>query len=69
MDREISEELGVADMSELSDWLGLPESDGYEERQQRYLELEAKHTTKLRMPLGNLALDTTGSVVHLPRTR
>lgn len=66
VDRAIAEELDLEGMNDLSEWLGLPDTDLYAERAQRYLQLEEKHTTMPRLPMGNLVLDTTGSVVHLP---
>ena len=66
VDNDIRRELGVSNMDGLADWLGLPETEGYGEREQRYLELEEVHTTRKRPEAGNLVLDTTGSVVHLP---
>lgn len=67
VDAEIQEALGFADMDEISSWLGLPTSEGYEEREAKYLELENVATRKAAMEMHgkNLVFDTTGSVAHL----
>lgn len=66
VDGGIRDELGLADMGALAEWLGLPADDGYQERERRYLELEEKHTTREWPSGGAVVLDTTGSVAHLP---
>lgn len=65
VDADIRRSLGLTNMNELADWLGLPDSDGYSEREKKYLELEEMYTTVERNAAKNLVLDTTGSVVHL----
>lgn len=67
VDEEIQKALGFKDMEEISSWLGLPTTEGYEEREAKYLELENIATRKASMETGgkNLVFDTTGSVAHL----
>ncbi|MEN9561112.1 MAG: hypothetical protein RIQ56_385 [Candidatus Parcubacteria bacterium] len=67
VDDEIQKELQFSDMSELSSWLGYPNSSTYAERERRYLELEAKYTKAAATKVydQNLIFDTTGSVIHL----
>lgn len=67
VDEEIQKALGFADMSEISTWMGYPTSEGYTEREQRYLELENLYTAHAAMQTHgkNLVFDTTGSVIHL----
>jgi len=65
IDGEICTELGLEDMHALAAWLGYPGSEGYRERERRYLDLEEARTTLTRDMHSNAVLDTTGSVVHL----
>lgn len=67
VDEEIQKELGFADMDAISAWLGYPTSEGYAEREAKYLELENAATRKASMETSgkNLVFDTTGSVAHL----
>ena len=67
VDGEIGKTLGFSNISEISDWLGYPNSPQYEEHAQKYLELENKLTKvdTLDTDGKNLVFDTTGSVVHL----
>src|SRR3954471_12411299 len=53
IDEGIRNELGFRDMNALARWLGLPNSEGYHERERRYLELEEKCTVAEQSP-GNL---------------
>ena len=68
VDAEIQKALGFTTMEEISEWMGYPTSNGYAEREQRYLALENEITAKTSPETNgkNLILDTTGSVVHLP---
>ncbi len=66
VDRDISEALGMQGTAALASWLGYPDSAAYAEREQQYLELEEEHTVRQCAISGNVVLDTTGSVVHLP---
>jgi len=68
IDGEIMNELGFSDMSEISDWLSYPDSPGFAEREEKYLEFEDKFTKRINKmdASGNVVCDTTGSVVHLP---
>jgi shikimate kinase len=67
IDTEICAALGVADLEALAAWMGYPDSDGYKERERRYLEIERGCVNKERTMNGNAVLDTTGSVIHLDR--
>src|SRR5579871_4294680 len=61
VDGEICTALGLADMDALAAWMGYPDSEGYAEREKKYLEMERKSVTKERITNGNLVIDTTGS--------
>lgn len=65
VDADIRKTLGFSNMDKMADWLGLPGSEGYDEREKRYLELEETYTTAKRNASTNLVLDTTGSIVHI----
>lgn len=67
VDGDIQKELGFKDQDEISAWLGHPTSPTYREREQIYLNLENKFTSRAAMSAHgkNLVFDTTGSVVHL----
>lgn len=67
VDEEIQKALGFATMEEISLWLSYPTSEGYAEREAKYLELENEATRKASMEMSgkNLVFDTTGSVAHL----
>ena len=68
IDGAIQADLGFSSMEEISDWMGYPDSPTYKEREQKYLELENKHTLLTDFDYaGNIVFDTTGSVVHLPQ--
>lgn len=71
VDEEIQKALGFATMEDISAWLGYPASEGYKEREAKYLELENRCTREASMKTGgkNFVFDTTGSVVQLqPQT-
>ncbi|MDO8575944.1 MAG: hypothetical protein Q7R90_01370 [bacterium] len=66
VDKEIIKSLGFTGMEEIAEWLGLPDSPTYEEREREYLESEAKHTKVDFLDTHrNLVFDTTGSVIYL----
>src|SRR5690606_8440873 len=67
VDAAIQKELGFSEMSEISEWIGYPGSDGFEERERAYLEAEARSTklSHLDTEGRNLVFDTTGSVIYL----
>ena len=67
VDASIQKELGLADMNDISDWLGYPTSDTYYERAMQYLAAEEKctHLADLDTEGKNLVFDTTGSVIYL----
>jgi len=66
VDKEIIKSLGLAGMEEIAEWLGLPDTDTYQERERIYLDSEAKHTKVDFLDTDrNLVFDTTGSVVYL----
>src|SRR3989344_8918431 len=66
VDKEIIKSLGFSGMEEISEWLGLPHTDTYQERERIYLDAEAKHTKVDFLDTDrNLVFDTTGSGVYL----
>ncbi len=66
VDKEIIKSLGFTTMEEISEWLGLPHTDTYKERERLYLEAEARHTKVDFLDTDrNLVFDTTGSVIYL----
>ena len=67
VDAHIQDALGLADMSDISSWLGYPTMDTYSERQETYLEAEEKctHLEHVDTNGKNLVFDTTGSVIYL----
>lgn len=67
VDEEIQHALGFEDMSEISGWLGFPDSSTYQEKEEQYLDLENKYTkvNDLDTKGKNLVFDTTGSVIYL----
>lgn len=67
VDEGIQETLGFRTIEEISEWLGYPTDAGYDEREEKYLELENELTKHASMQTDgkNLVFDTTGSVVHL----
>ncbi len=66
VDDDIQKALGFKDQKGISSWLGYPTSEGYKEREQRYLEFEDEFTgnAALASPGRNLVFDTTGSVIY-----
>ncbi len=70
VDEEMLKEFGFETLDEISQWLGYPSSEGYAEREKRYLECENVHTKVDFLGTGgkNLVFDTTGSVIYLPET-
>lgn len=68
VDKEIIKSLGFAEMEEIAQWLGLPDSETYGERERAYLDSEAKHTKVDFLDTDrNLVFDTTGSVIYLEK--
>ena len=68
VDKEIIKSLGFSGMEEISEWLGLPHTDTYQERERIYLDAEAKHTKVDFLDTDrNLVFDTTGSVIYLEK--
>lgn len=67
VDANIQGALGIDDMDEISDWLGYPTQDTYQERQREYLAAEEQctHLEGLDTEGKNLVFDTTGSVIYL----
>lgn len=67
VDKAVQKELGFAEMSEISSWLGMPTSETYAERERQYIELENRFTKDASMKTKgqNFVFDTTGSVAHL----
>jgi len=69
VDQQVAEGLGFKTEGEIATWMGYPSSEGYEERERQYLELEDTYTKQASMETKgkNFVFDTTGSVVHLPQ--
>ncbi len=68
VDKEIIKSLGFSGMEEIAEWLGLPDSPTYEERERIYLDSESKHTKVDFLDTDrNLVFDTTGSVIYLEK--
>ena len=67
VDVAIQQDLGFADMEEISGWMLQPYTEGFSQRQQQYLESEARCTKLDHLETGgrNLAFDTTGSFIYL----
>ncbi|MES2225676.1 MAG: hypothetical protein V4480_02600 [Patescibacteria group bacterium] len=67
VDGEIQKDLGFEEMSDISSWLGYPNTETYPEREASYLATEAKNTKIdfLETNGENLVFDTTGSVIYL----
>lgn len=67
VDGEIQRALGFADMSDISAWLGYPDTPAYPERARSYLAEEERATKldTLDTDGRNLVFDTTGSVIYL----
>ena len=66
VDAQIQAKLGISTMGHMADWMGHPFADGYSEKAEKYLRLEANFSLAAAQDKGNLVLDTTGSVVHIP---
>lgn len=66
VDAQIQAELGKKDMGAMADWMGHPFTDGYAAKAAEYLSLEAELSLAAGHGEGNLVLDTTGSVIHIP---
>ena len=64
VDDIIRERLGLKDMRAVSAWLGMPGSDGFQNREKRYLHLE-EQALRAAPTQGAAILDTTGSFAHL----
>lgn len=65
IDKLIWEELGHDDMAGFAEWQGQPYSEGYSDREEKSIALEAKATRKaLTIDKPNTILDTTGSVIY-----
>ena len=66
IDTLIQKQLGLPGMTDIASWMGFPWQEGYEENARSYLDAE-EHLTLADYGVGNLVLDTTGSVIHLPK--
>jgi hypothetical protein len=55
-------------MTDASSWMGYPYENKYTENEKSYLALEIEKTAlNLQNQTGNLVVDTTGSVINLPK--
>lgn len=71
VDAEIQRTLGLENIEKMAQWLSYPSTDGYGEREERYLELEDTFTKEAAQKSDgkNLVFDTTGSVIYVrPKT-
>jgi len=66
VDAQIQAKLGKDTMGDMADWMGHPFTDGYGDKEAEYLSLEAGFSLAAAQGEGNLVLDTTGSLVHIP---
>lgn len=63
----MSDILPSADIVGLAAWMGQPYTNGYSEREARYLQFEDEVTHKaLEECSDNTVINTTGSVIYLP---
>jgi len=67
VDQEISNKLGLKDVTEVAGWMGKPGDSDYEQREAEYADKEAECTYLRDLDTGgkNLVFDTTGSVIYL----
>ncbi len=67
VDQEISNKLGLEDVTAVASWMGTPGDDGYQEREDLYAKKEGECTYLQNLDTGgkNLVFDTTGSVIYL----
>lgn len=67
VDEQIRNALRLRDISDISSWMGYPDSPLYRQREQQYLALENKFTKEASMQTKgmNFVFDTTGSVAQL----
>jgi len=66
VDDQIQAKLGKNGMGAMADWMGHPFTDGYAAKSAKCLSHEAELSLSANSGEGNLILDTTGSVVHIP---
>lgn len=65
----IGKQLGIAGIGNVADWMGQPYTEGYNERQQRYLDIERSVMESIlseikSTPEKKLVIDTTGGVIY-----
>ncbi len=67
VDQEISNKLGLKDVTEVAAWMGKPGDKDYDSRESEYAQKEAEctHLRQLDTNGKNLVFDTTGSVIYL----
>ena len=68
VDEQILQFLNFKNFDEISRWLGFPFDENFFAHQKKYLAAEKKFTEKNYFPKKNFVLDTTGSVIYLPKT-
>ncbi len=66
VDVQIQAKLGLNGMGAVADWMGHPFQNGYAQKAAKYLSLESELSLNASHGGGNLVLDTTGSVIHIP---
>jgi shikimate kinase len=67
VDDGIGEELGFTTMHEMSVWMGYPFRERYKKAEKEYLSIEDRQTQHRFSSGKNCILDTTGSVIYLPK--
>lgn len=67
VDDGIGEELGFTTMHEMSVWMGFPFRERYKKAEKEYLQIEDRQTKHIFPKEKNSILDTTGSVIYLPK--
>ncbi len=66
VDSHIQNRLSQTSIRSAAQWMGHPFEAGYSQKSRQYLDIEAELTQELCQRAGNIIIDTTGSVVHLP---
>jgi shikimate kinase len=68
IDTLIQKSLAQSSISNAASWMGHPFEPRYTANARQYLELEKQHTDDTLEKTGNIVVDTTGSVIYLPRS-
>ncbi len=68
VDDEIAQQLGCTGITDIAEWMGLPDAPQYATKEQEYLLLEEAAMQNDISTQGNSIIDTTGSVIYLDET-